>query len=122
MITEDKKEMIDRLLRESQLSTVAAAEFIRQIRGDQTSPSTVRRWISRGINSTHLEGYRGTRGEWWTSREAIGRFFAAVDAIQAGSDAQAEKRSPHTLTTRERRAAEAEAELEKVLRKPRRKG
>jgi hypothetical protein len=41
-------------------------------------------WIIRGKRGVFLDGLKGPGKSWWTSREAIARFLAALSARAAG--------------------------------------
>ena len=102
------------LTQEQLLSLAQAARLFPPARlGRPVSPSTVWRWIRRGVRIegggvVRLEAVR-LSGRWLTSREAIGRFAAAQTPV--GS---AETPAPRTTGQRRRAAERAGDALEKM--------
>jgi hypothetical protein len=100
----------ERVLGESVLSLAAAARrFPAGRRGRPVHPATLTRWILAGVRRpggrrVRLEAVR-LGGRWVTSREAIGRFVAALTPEPGPTDAPA-LRSPTARTRASRRADE----------------
>jgi hypothetical protein len=66
---------MNRLLQENVISLQEAAH---SIPGGEVASSTPLRWITRGCRGVRLEAFRrGSR--WFTSREALARFFARLN-------------------------------------------
>jgi hypothetical protein len=61
-----------------------ACQFMSATRGQKASPSALCRWILRGKEGVRLDAVRLNGGGWWTSREALSRFAAALSARIAG--------------------------------------
>lgn len=74
--------MID-LERERILTLAQAREYLPRRRGAQPAATTVWRWIVKGSRGVTLDGLRTPSG-WITSVEAIGRFLAALAALDRG--------------------------------------
>lgn len=70
--------LVERLLAEDRLSASQAAALFPPLRGRRTHGTTVVRWITRGKSGVRLEGFRGAGKSWWTSRQAVTRFLAAL--------------------------------------------
>ncbi len=80
------KIVADRLLlgNEKLLRLGEACTFIRATRGEQVRPATLVRWMLRGKQGVKLDGVKlGGKG-WFTSREGLSRFAAALSAKAAG--------------------------------------
>jgi hypothetical protein len=77
-------------------------------RGQKASPSALCRWILRGKEGVRLDAVRLNGGGWWTSREALSRFAAALSARIAGKALEPAEASPSEL---ERRFEAAKARL-----------
>lgn len=73
-----------RMLGEKLIPLGKAATFLSATRGEKVSPSSLCRWILRGKHGVRLDAVRMGGGGWWTSREALARFAAALSAIAAG--------------------------------------
>ena len=61
-----------------------ACQFLSASRGQKASPSAMCRWILHGKQGVRLDAVRLNGGGWWTSREALARFAAALSAKIAG--------------------------------------
>lgn len=82
--------MID-LTNETPLTLTRATKYVPARRGHRVAPSTVWRWIVYGHKGVKLEGLRTPAG-WFTSVEALGRFFAEL----AADDAECQRRPKNT--------------------------
>jgi hypothetical protein len=106
------------LTAETRIRLAAAARSVPPIRaGRAVHPSTVLRWILRGSrlpdgSRLRLEAVR-TPGGWFTSREAIDRFLAALTeaALARGG---APTPAPRTPAQRRRSSARAAEQLAAV--------
>jgi hypothetical protein len=67
------------LLKETLLPLHDVAGLVPPGRGRRTHVSTVHRWVQRGVGGVRLEAIR-VGGRWLSSREALGRFVAALTA------------------------------------------
>ena len=76
-------EMAKRLISEGLISLLEASKFLPPVRGRNVSTSSVFRWICRGKGGVKLDGIKLHSGLWWTSREALIRFAAALTAKAA---------------------------------------
>jgi hypothetical protein len=100
------------LMAENLVPIAAAVPLIPPSRNaEQTSFSTVWRWITQGVRSpsgdtVRLEALR-LGGRWVTSREAIQRFAEALTPRLDGTPAP----SPRSPTRRERATARAQERL-----------
>lgn len=94
---------VAQVLREGAKPVSDLAGMLPPERGKRTNPQTLVRWITRGKKGVRLEGYRGHGNGWFSSVDALSRFFARLsgNVILSASDAE-----------RERRAAAAMAELQ----------
>lgn len=83
-----------------------ACTFLSASRGEKVSPSALCRWILRGKEGVRLDGVRLNGGGWWTSREALSRFAAALSARVAGKALEPEAATPSELERRAEAAKE----------------
>lgn len=81
-----------------------ACQFLSASRGQKASPSALCRWILHGKQGVRLDAVRLNGGGWFTSREALARFAAALSAVAAGKALEEPPASPSSL---ERRAKAA---------------
>jgi hypothetical protein len=103
------------ILTETRLSLTQAARLLPGTRGSEhPDPATLNRWILRGVRNPRggarikLEAVR-LGSAWWTSREAVDRFVAAL-TVAAGAD------SPLKTPAAQRRQRERElAEIDRQL-------
>ncbi len=98
----------DRLLLsgEKLLRLGEACQVLRAVRGEHARPATLTRWILRGRMGVRLDAVKlGGKG-WFTSREALSRFAAALSARAAGID-QVVQSATTGQADRERRARAA---------------
>lgn len=103
-------EAVSRLMAETLISTADAAKLVRTTNGN-TSPGTVVRWIIYGKRGVFLDGMRESGKAWFTSREALARFWAALSRVGTGA--------PETIRPAEAirvRDQQAEVDLEQALR------
>jgi hypothetical protein len=56
----------------------AAAELIPRVRGRKVHTSSIYRWIMHGKHGIRLDGIQASGSGWFTSREALARFWASV--------------------------------------------
>lgn len=82
--------------------------FVAHARGEKVSASSLCRWILRGKEGVRLDAVRLNGGGWWTSREALARFAAALSARVAGKTLAPPPVAPSDL---ERRSAAAFARM-----------
>jgi hypothetical protein len=66
---------MNRLLQETAISLQEVAS---STPGGEVASSTPLRWITRGCRGVRLEAFR-RGGRWFTSREALERFFARLN-------------------------------------------
>jgi hypothetical protein len=91
------------ITREALLSLTEAARLRPPVRaGRPTHPSTVFRWIARGVRGHRLEAVR-LGGSWFTSREALQRFAQNLSTSDGGTTSPAHGS-----------AADAAAELDRI--------
>lgn len=81
-----------------------AAEFLSSTRAARVSPSALCRWILHGKQGVRLDAVRLSGHGWYTSREALARFAAALSAKIAG---EALVEPPASESSLRRRAAAA---------------
>lgn len=74
--------VVEKLEKEGVISVVEAAKMIPTNRGkrNRISAEAVVRWIKKGKGGIFLEGFQDAGKSWWTSREAVRRFFAQMTA------------------------------------------
>src|SRR5262249_31811722 len=99
------------LLSEQLISLPQAARRIPPYRGGRTNPSTIFRWVTKGVRlpDSSLLGLEGIRlaGRWITSSEAVDRFIAAQNsACNPNGD---EPRRPAVRTPGQRQKASERA-------------
>lgn len=87
-----------------QEEAVTIAEATREVPGRRPNCATVWRWIDQGVRGVRLEAVP-VGGRWYTTKEAIRRFLAAL-AAQAG-----QKVTPTQSAARKARIAKAERKL-----------
>jgi hypothetical protein len=112
MPTED---ITRRIREEGPLSATEAARRVPNARGrhPHVSRSAVIRWILRGKYGVRLEATMLGGESWYTSQAALDRFFAAISAREL--ERHGERSSvPALPLDRERRAAAAVRELERL--------
>ena len=95
-----------RLLGEELLPLGKACQFLSASRGQKASPSALCRWIIHGKQGVRLDAVRLNGSGWWTSREALARFSAALSARAAGAALVEPPASPSSLERRARAAIE----------------
>lgn len=84
--------VVQRLIAEGLVSVGQVARKLPPGRGERRHPNTVTRWVVRGKRGVRLEGFFGPDGTWWTSWQALARFFAA---LQPGGGDAPEARPDH---------------------------
>jgi hypothetical protein len=67
-----------RLSQEKLYSLAEIAQFIPRCRGKKVHTSSIYRWIMHGKNGVRLDGVQASGSGWFTSREALARFWAGV--------------------------------------------
>jgi hypothetical protein len=102
---------MSRILQETLVSSAELAKSIPPSRGKAVNPSTIGRWIARGVKGPdgqriRLEAFR-LGGRYVTSREAFARFLGAQ---QTTTDAE-HQADPRTVGQRQRASEAAGAEL-----------
>jgi hypothetical protein len=107
-------EAVARLSSESLITTAEAARLVRSTSG-ATSPGTVTRWIVHGKRGVFLDGQREAGKAWFTSREALARFWAALS--RAGGSGRDVVRPVEAARLQDQRD---DAELAEALRAVRR--
>lgn len=111
-------EGVSQLLGETLLSLAEATAVLpAQRRGKQRHALTVSRWIEEGKWGIYLEAFAGLDGTWYTSREALARFFArltgeALARKRGGRLPPPESPAPAGHT---KASAAAEAELRRLM-------
>lgn len=103
-------EAVARLSSESLITTAEAAKLVRSTSG-ATSPGTVTRWIVHGKRGVFLDGMREAGKAWFTSREALARFWAALS--RAGGSGRDVVRPAEAARLQDQRD---DAELAEALR------
>lgn len=89
-----------------------ACQFVASTRGEKVHTSSLCRWILRGKSGVRLDAVRLNGGGWWTSREALSRFAAALSARVAGKAEIVERvASGADEANRERRCEAAKVRL-----------
>ncbi len=78
-------DIADRLFVEGLISLVQAASLLPPIRGQRVSASSIFRWITRGKLGIRLEGIKCHGTGYYTSRQAMARFAAALTLREQGS-------------------------------------
>ncbi|QVL32312.1 hypothetical protein KIH39_26355 [Telmatocola sphagniphila] len=84
MTRDEQQEMTRRLKREGLIRPNTAAQFA------EVEPAVIWRWIVKGVRGVKLEATQGPGNGWFTSKEAILRFFAARSSIERTRLSQAE--------------------------------
>src|SRR5262245_25487625 len=106
----------EKLLNETLISLAAAARMIPPHRGSRTAPSTVFRWLTRGVRLPggqilRLEGLR-LADRWLTTCEAVQRFLVAQHEAHGLHASNPGPTPPRTPAQRQRAAERAAARLE----------
>jgi hypothetical protein len=70
----------ERLANEQLYNLSEIAKFIPRSRGKKVHTSSIYRWIIHGKNGVRLDGVQASGSGWFTSKEALTRFWAAVSA------------------------------------------
>jgi 2-C-methyl-D-erythritol 4-phosphate cytidylyltransferase len=75
---------IQRLIEEGAVALSVLARECGTARGKSRSRETVTKWVTKGVKGYRLEAYHdGVR--WFSSRQALARFLAALSEIEAGT-------------------------------------
>lgn len=81
----------NRLADEELISMREAAKLVPPCGGRQCSPTTVRSWITHGKRGVYLDGIRAAGAGWFTSSEAIKRFWAQLSRTEVSAKLAAER-------------------------------
>lgn len=75
---------VNTILREGSVPLCVLARECGSVSGRGRSRATMARWVTEGVKGVRLEGFfDGAR--WFSSRQALARFFAALSRAEAGA-------------------------------------
>lgn len=111
--TRDWNAIVARLQADGELIPISEAARLcpaNQSRRGYCSVNALLNWILKGKRGIFLDALRVSGKTWWTSREALGRFWATVSSFDARRRQQGAIESPaaseRLQAVREREAAE----------------
>lgn len=109
-------ESAGRLAAETLISVRDATKLIPPCGGRRCSPTTVRAWIIAGKSGVYLDGIRAAGAGWFTSADAIKRFWAQLSRAEVSAKVAAEQvvATCHP-ETEEALAAKQRADKQRVL-------
>jgi hypothetical protein len=102
-----------RIMQEGPLAVSRAARLVPTSGKGRVSPSTLVRWIIIGKRGVHLDGSRLNGKTWWTSSQALERFWGELSAVEAGRRQDAA--GAETVLQRNARAIAVDLELAELV-------